>query len=282
MSDAFVALQKLLPQHAISRMAGRLTRSSHPWISRTLIRTVARAFDISLDDAARKSLDDYRSFDDFFTRELAAGARPLPADPDVVVAPADGTVSQAGTIGDATLMQAKGVTYSLEGLLTDGALARCFEGGWFATIYLAPADYHRVHMPCAGTLRRTIAIPGALFSVNPRTEAGIHGLFCRNERLVCCFDTAAGPLVVVLVGALIVASIETVWGGPTSPYRTREAREHDLPIERGAEIGRFKMGSTVIVIAPRSFPPLASPRPGRRLHMGEALTAPMPVSSPRC
>jgi phosphatidylserine decarboxylase len=272
MSDPFVALQKLLPQHLLSRLAGRLTASTHPWVSGPLIRLASRAFDISLADAARKSLDEYRSFDDFFMRELAPGARPLPEGGDVLISPADGTISQLGEISGATLMQTKGVTYSLEALLTDAALARQLEGGWFATIYLAPADYHRVHMPFDGTLRRTIAIPGQLFSVNARTEAGITDLFCRNERLVCFFQTAVGPMVVVLVGALIVASIECVWEGPVSPYRSRVILDHALPLERGAEIGRFRMGSTVIVLTPPGgFAPLPSLAPGERVRYGSVL-----------
>jgi phosphatidylserine decarboxylase len=273
MSDPFVALQRVLPQHALSRLAGMFTSSTHPWIRRPLIRLVSQAFGISLDEAARRSPDEYRSFDDFFTRELAPGARPMPSDPNVIVSPADGTVSQTGRISNATLLQAKGIGYSLEGLLTDADLARRLDGGWFATVYLAPADYHRVHMPFDGTLIQTVTVPGALFSVNARTENGVAGLFCRNERLVCVFDTAFGPLAVVLVGALIVASIETVWDGPASPYRDREIRTHALPLARGAEIGRFRMGSTVIVVAPPTCPDIVGLTPGCRMRMGEALTA---------
>jgi phosphatidylserine decarboxylase len=274
MTDPFVALQKLVPQHLVSRLAGRLTASTHPWLSRALIRTASRIFSVSLEDAARTSLDDYRSFDDFFTRELAPGARPMPEDPTALAAPADGTLSRFGTASGGTLIQAKGITYSLESLLCDARLARRFEGGWFATTYLAPADYHRVHMPFSATLRSTTAIPGELFSVNARTEAGISDLFCRNERLVCCFSSAAGPMVVVLVGALIVASIETVWEGPASPFRQLERRDHALTLERGSELGRFKMGSTVIVITPPgSFIPSPELRPGQRIRLGQALAS---------
>jgi phosphatidylserine decarboxylase len=271
MTDPFAALQRVLPQHLISRLAGHLTSSTHPWISRTLIDLARRTYGISLADAALPSPADYRSFDEFFTRALAPGARPLPDDPQLLVSPADGTISQAGLIERGRLMQAKGVTYSLESLLTDGTLARQLDGGWFGTIYLAPADYHRVHLPLDATLVRTTAIPGALFSVNARTEAAILDLFCRNERLVCCFETSFGPFVVVLVGALIVASIETVWDGPASPYRARSERRYRLALTRGSEIGRFKMGSTVIVLTPRgAFAPTAA-RPGQRVRVNEAL-----------
>lgn len=272
MSDFFVRLQNVLPQHGLSRLAGAFTRSHNPLIRRALIGAARRAFDISLADAARRSPDEYRSFDDFFTRELAPGARPLPADPHALASPADGTLSQLGTIERGALVQAKGHTYSARSLLGDAALARQFDGGWFGTIYLAPADYHRVHVPLDGTLIQSTEIPGELFSVNARTEAGLLGLFCRNERLVCLFETETGPLVVVMVGALIVASIDTPWGGPVSPYRQVLVRRHRLPMRRGDELGRFRMGSTAIVITPPGrFRPHAELASGQRVLMGQAL-----------
>lgn len=272
MSNAFSRLQKLLPQHGLSRLVGRFTSARHPWIRRPLISTISRAYNISLSDAARKHPDDYLSFDDFFTRELAEGARPLPSNPNAIVSPADGTLSQCGDIQDRCLLQAKGIQYRLGSLLEDEDLARRFDGGWFSTIYLAPADYHRVHVPYDGRLIQSTAIPGALFSVNGRTEAGIIGLFCRNERLVCLFETEFGPMVVVLVGALIVASIDTLWHGPISPYQRIETHQPDLPFERGAELARFRMGSTAIVILPAGVAE-ARPEiiPGHRVRMGETL-----------
>ncbi len=245
MSDPFAALQRLLPQHALSRCIGKLANSRTRWIRRAFIHGFARAYGVTLDDADHDSLDDYRSFNEFFTRALRVGARPMPSDPRAAVCPADGSVSQVGPIDNGNLLQAKGNLYSLTSLL--GEPHPEFDGGTFCTIYLAPHNYHRVHLPVAGTLMETTAIPGQLFSVNARTEASIQSLFARNERLVCRFATAHGAMAVVLVGALIVASIETVWGGTPSPYQRVSRTPYDLTFERGAEIGRFLVGSTVIV-----------------------------------
>lgn len=276
MSGPFIALQQLLPQHALSRFGGRLASSTDPRLSRLLIRNFARVYDINLDEAERESLDDYSSFNDFFTRALKPDARPLPTDPLAVVSPADGAVSQAGIIQRGRILQAKGHTYSVESLLGEAAVE--FEGGSFATIYLAPSDYHRVHTPVRGRLVKTRAVPGALYSVNGRTEAAIEGLFARNERLVCEFATTHGRVMVVLVGAMIVASIETVWEGPSSPYQSEEVSRFDQPDQtpqfyaRGAEIGRFLLGSTAIICFERGRarldPQLA---PGRKVRMGEAI-----------
>ena len=215
-----------------------------PFIRRFFIHSFARAYNISLADAERKHLDDYQSFNDFFTRSLAADARPMPEQPNRLACPVDGTVSQTGRIERDLLMQAKGHQYSLNSLA--GETGRGFNHGDFCTIYLAPSNYHRIHLPCDAKLVETRAIPGALFSVNGVTEEGIPGLFCRNERLVCRFETDAGPMVLVLVGALIVASIETVWSGPASPYREEIVSEHNQDFRQGDEIGRFLLGSTVI------------------------------------
>ena len=244
MSSFFLGLQKVLPQHGLSRLVGWLAESEISIIRRTFIHLFAKAYDISLADAQRKELDDYHSFNDFFTRALAEGARPLPEQAKVLACPVDGTVSQVGRIQRDQLMQAKGHQYTLNSLAA--ATGKGFEDGDFCTIYLAPSNYHRIHLPCDGTLVETRAIPGALFSVNGVTEAGIPGLFCRNERLVCRFATEHGPMLVVLVGALIVASIETVWAGPVSPYREETVTQHQQAFKRGDEIGRFLLGSTVI------------------------------------
>ncbi len=272
MSNPFSRLQNVLPQHGLSRLVGRLTSSRTPWLKDALIRSLSQFYEISLADAARKQAADYHSFDDFFTRELAPGARPLPDAQNALVSPADGTISQCGPVAQGMLMQAKGIHYRLGSLLYDEQLARQFEGGWFATVYLAPADYHRVHVPFDGTLVGCTAIPGQLFSVNARTEAGIRDLFCRNERLVCRFDTAFGPMVVILVGALIVASIDTVWDGPRSPYPEVRQQQLALPFARGDELGRFRMGSTAIVLTPPgALDPDTSLAPGVRVQMGQSL-----------
>lgn len=244
MSQFFLGLQRVLPQHGLSRLVGWLASSQTPFIRRFFIHSFARAYNISLADAERKHLDDYQSFNDFFTRSLAADARPMPEQPNRLACPVDGTVSQTGKIERDLLMQAKGHQYSLNSLA--GETGKGLDHGDFCTIYLAPSNYHRIHLPCDAKLVETRAIPGALFSVNGVAEEGIPGLFCRNERLVCRFETDAGPMVLVLVGALIVASIETVWSGPPSPYREEIVSEHNQDFRQGDEIGRFLLGSTVI------------------------------------
>jgi phosphatidylserine decarboxylase len=269
--SAFLQLQKLLPQHGLSRLLGRIAASESPLLSRTLIDIFSRIYGVRLDDAARRNPRDYRSFNDFFTRELASDARPVDGCGAELISPADGTLSQFGIIEQGQLIQAKGTPYACAELLGDDGLAALLDGGWFATVYLAPRDYHRVHLPFAGTLRRTREIPGELFSVNATTEASVQGLFCRNERLVCEFHTLAGPMAVVLVGALIVASIETVWDGPISPYQERRERRYDIPFARGAEIGRFLLGSTVIVLLPPNTFSAGSLAPDQTVRVGSVL-----------
>lgn len=269
--SAFVSLQKLLPQHLISRVAGRLASSEHPWLRERLIRAFAKAYGVNMAEAERPDLADYRSFNDFFSRALTPGARPIDPAADAVVSPADGVVSQTGTIEDGQLLQAKGIRYSFEAL-ADAAAHPDFEGGAFATVYLSPSDYHRVHLPFAGRLVRTVAIPGKLFSVNATTEAGVEGLFAINERLVMEFETAHGRMLVVMVGAMVVASIETVWDGPRSPYREKVVTEHDLAFETGAEIGRFLLGSSVVLaFEPGRVDLRGDLAAGTVLRMGEAI-----------
>lgn len=276
--SAFVQLQRLLPQHALSRLLGRF--ASSPLLSRPLIHAFSAAYGISLEEAERRSVDEYQTFNDFFTRSLEPSARPLPDDRSALVSPADGAVSQLGTITSGQLLQAKGIRYSLTSLVLDNTAERTFDGGWFATIYLAPSDYHRVHVPIDCTLKRSVAVPGELFSVNAKTEAGVERLFCRNERLVMHFDSAIGPFVLVMVGALIVASIETVFNAPMSPYRAEESSTHDRAFARGDEIGRFLLGSTVIVIVPRdTFAPSPRLAVGSRVRMGESLGNIRPAQS---
>ena len=265
----FAAVQRLLPQHALTRWMGRLAASETVWIKDTFIRVFSALYGVDLTDAARSNRADYRSFNDFFTRTLKPGARPFPADDRAIACPADGTVSQSGRIESGRLLQAKGVRYSLDSLAGD--LGDGFDGGSFVTVYLAPYNYHRVHTPCAGKLTATRAVPGALFSVNAGTEASVADLFCRNERLVCRLRTPYGDLLVVLVGAMIVGSIATPWPGPVSPYRTIETHEPNVSYAKGDELGRFLLGSTVILCAPPGTARLSLLSPGQGVSVGEAI-----------
>ncbi|MGI9326246.1 MAG: archaetidylserine decarboxylase [Pseudomonadales bacterium] len=271
MSEAFAALQRALPQHTLTRLVGKLAHSEAPLVKDTFIRLFARAYDISLDQAEVQSLAGFPSFNAFFTRALRADARPIDSDPSSVTSPADGSVSQCGNITQGALLQAKGTHYSLDSLV-GSAVSKRYEGGRFITVYLAPSDYHRYHLPLAGKLIRSRSIPGALFSVNAKTEAAISDLFCRNERLVCTFETAAGPMLMIMVGALIVGAIDTVFGSPPSPYVREASAEHDQVFTKGEELGRFLLGSTVIVCLP---PGSGSWRkdlvPGTPVRMGEAI-----------
>jgi phosphatidylserine decarboxylase len=270
MSNLFSRFQKVLPQHQLSRFIGALAASENAAISKIFITQFAKAYNISLYEAERKSLSEYVSFNDFFTRSLEPSARPMPTQRDLLASPVDGAISQLGKIDDSQLMQAKGHKYSLHSLAGDAA--RGLDNGDYCTIYLAPNDYHRIHLPFAGELEQTFAVPGALFSVNAATQEGIEGLFCRNERLVCRFNTEFGPMLVVLVGALIVASIETVWSGPASPYSSQAYNNYSIELNRGDEIGRFLLGSTVICCFPRGAVELnPAVKIGRKIRLGENL-----------
>jgi phosphatidylserine decarboxylase len=250
--------QYLLPQHALSRLVHIATRSEKPWLRDRLLAGFLDRFDVDLDEAEREDPADYRSFNDFFTRSLKPGARPLADAP--IVSPVDGRVSQQGEINETRLFQAKGRRFDLKGLLGDKEAAEPFHNGHFCTLYLAPHNYHRIHMPLDGKLTGLRHIPGRLFSVNPATTRVIPRLFARNERVVAHFDTQYGPMALVMVGAMLVGSIETVWSGEiTPPTRLRE-RELPLPaasqraLKQGDEVGRFNMGSTVILVLPESAP----------------------------
>lgn len=243
--------QYLMPQHRLSRLVGQLAASTTPWIKNTFIQKFAARYQIDMSEAAQPDLSQYDSFNAFFTRALKPGARPIAGDDHTVACPADGAISQIGSIAEDRVFQAKGHHYRLADLLASEQDADTYMGGQFATVYLSPRDYHRVHMPLAGTLTRTVYVPGDLFSVNTRTAATVPNLFARNERLVCHFDTAVGPMVVILVGAMIVASMETVWGGLEPIGNTIRVREHQgVQLARGAEMGRFLLGSTAIVLFP--------------------------------
>ncbi len=241
--------QYLLPQHALSRLVGKLAASKTPWLKDAFIRRFAARYQVDMSEAAQPDLSQYACFNDFFTRPLKAGARTINAQADSIVCPADGAVSQLGPITGDQVFQAKGHSYSLSDLLASEADAKAFENGHFATIYLSPRDYHRVHMPFAGTLTKSVYVPGDLFSVNTRTAENVPNLFARNERLVAHFDTALGPMVVILVGAMIVASIETVWGG-LEPIgnQVRVSKPDNVQLAKGDEMGRFLLGSTAIVL----------------------------------
>jgi phosphatidylserine decarboxylase len=251
-AELFVALQRLLPQHALSRLIARAAESKMPWLKNLLVKRAIAAFDINVEEAESSDLDDYENFNSFFTRALKDGARPIDQDSDSLVSPADGAVSQAGPITQQRIIQAKGSDYSASRLLGDAEEAKLFKDGAFTTIYLSPKDYHRVHMPIAGTLMSTRYIPGDLFSVNDKTAQGLPGLFARNERLVCQFDSELGQFALVFVGAMLVAGIETVWGGFENPgrgaVRNADFSGRDLSFDKGDEIGRFKFGSTVILL----------------------------------
>jgi phosphatidylserine decarboxylase len=249
----FILLQHLLPQHLLSRAVGYLAESRCNWIKRPFIKTFAKQYKVNMSEAVIEDLQQFENFNAFFTRELKPGMRPL--DEAAVVSPADGAISQIGPINYGRILQAKGRGYGLSTLLGGQAdLAELFINGHFATIYLSPSDYHRVHMPVTGTLRETLYVPGDLYSVNQTTAEGVDNLFARNERLVAIFDTEQGPMAMILVGAMIVAGIETVWGGQVAPPQNKGWRvDHQTPAEpvilkQGEEMGRFKLGSTVVLL----------------------------------
>ena len=252
--SAGVALQHLLPKQALTSLAGMLAGVRGGPATTAAIRTFVQRYGVNMVEAAEPDIAAYPTFNDFFTRALKPGARPL-AQADLIC-PVDGAISQFGAIDGDRIFQAKGHHYTTQALVGgDGALAAHFHGGLFATLYLSPRDYHRIHMPCAGRLLRMIHVPGDLFSVNPATAQGVPGLFARNERVVCVFDGEAGPWVLVLVGATIVGSMATVWHGVVNPPRPGQVREwayhnQDLRLAQGQEMGRFLLGSTVVMLFP--------------------------------
>ncbi len=249
-----VLLQYLLPKQALTTLAGHVANACAGALTTALIRWFVKRYAVDMAEAAESDLTRYKSFNAFFTRPLRSGVRPIAmAD---LVCPVDGAVSQCGLIRDDQIFQAKGHHNTTAALVGgDTSLAEQFAGGTFATIYLSPRDYHRIHMPCDGTLRRMIHVPGELFSVNPTTARGVPGLFARNERVVCVFDSAQGPFVLVLVGATIVGSMATVWHGIVNPPRPGGVREwlyadREIALHKGDEMGRFLLGSTVVLLFP--------------------------------
>ena len=282
MSDRLAVLpQYLLPKQALTTLAGKFASARLGGLTTSVIRWFVGRYNVNMGEAANPDITSYASFNDFFTRALKDGARPL-ADADLIC-PVDGAISQFGPIAKDQVFQAKGHSYSTTALVGgDAALGARFENGHFATLYLSPRDYHRIHMPCSGRLLRMIHVPGALFSVNPATARGVPGLFARNERVVCVFEGTEGelsgrPWVLVLVGATIVGSMATVWHGVVNPPRPGMVREwgyldKSIELAQGAEMGRFLLGSTVVMLFPKGplqFNP--SWQPGRALRMGEAM-----------
>lgn len=282
----FLASQYLAPHHLVSRFFGYASDCREPAVKNWMISRFVRKYGVNMSEALQEDPLAYDCFNDFFTRALKDGARPLDEEPGAVVCPADGAISQMGAIEQGRIFQAKGHSYGLADLLGgDTERAAPFQGGQFATIYLSPKDYHRVHMPVAGTLREMIHVPGRLFSVNPLTARNVPRLFARNERVVCIFDTEHGPMAVVLVGAMIVASIETVWAGLVTPHKRRirsvrydAAARAPIHLEKGAEMGRFKLGSTAIVLfGPDKIRWADTPSVLGPVRMGELLALPAPV-----
>lgn len=280
MDQVKITLQYILPKHLISRLVGLLAAAKLGFITHSLIKLFIKSYGINMAEAQQENASDYRSFNEFFTRPLKAGLRPIVADDNMLAHPVDGAVSQLGAIEGDQLIQAKGHYYSVQALLGgDEATAAPYKNGQFACIYLAPKDYHRIHMPIAGTLREMIYVPGELFSVNPLTAENVPGLFARNERVVTIFDTEVGPMALVLVGATIVASIETVWAGTVTPPRGSDVFRWQYPetgpnavhLAKGAEMGRFKLGSTVVLtFAENVIEFLPNNYPGSVTRMGTA------------
>ena len=277
MSDRLAVLpQYLIPKQALTLLAGQIASARAGRLTTRLIAWFVQRYRVNMAEAANPDIASYTSFNDFFTRALKPGARPLAQ--AELICPVDGAISQFGRIEGSQIFQAKGHHYSSTALVGgDAALARQFDDGYFATLYLSPRDYHRIHMPCDGVLRRMIYVPGELFSVNPTTARGVPGLFARNERVVCVFEGARGPFVLVLVGATIVGSMETVWHGVVNAKRTGQVgdwryEDGSKLIKQGEEMGRFLLGSTVVMLfpkAPLQFNPAW--QPGGAIRLGEVM-----------
>ena len=277
MSDRLAVLpQYLLPKQALTTLAGKFASARLGGLTTSVIRWFVGRYNVNMAEAANPDIASYTSFNDFFTRALKPGARPL-AQADLIC-PVDGAISQFGPIAKDQVFQAKGHTYSTTALVGgDAAAAARFDNGHFATLYLSPRDYHRIHMPCDGRLTRMIYIPGDLFSVNPTTARGVPGLFARNERVVCVFENDAGPFVLTLVGATIVGSMATVWHGQVNPPRPGTIKEWDyapgeVTLKKGDEMGRFLLGSTVVMLFPKRRLRFTDAwAPARAISMGEAM-----------
>jgi phosphatidylserine decarboxylase len=276
-SDRLAVLpQYLLPKQALTMLAGKLAGAEAGGLTTSIIRWFVGRYGVNMAEAANPDIASYASFNEFFTRPLRAGVRPLAA--AGLICPVDGAISQFGAIERDQIFQAKGHSYSTAALVGgDRELAARFENGSFATLYLSPRDYHRIHMPCDGRLIRMIHVPGALFSVNPTTARGVPGLFARNERVVCVFDSPHGPFVLTLVGATIVGSMATVWHGVVNPPRPGHLREWSYADQRiefrqGDEMGRFLLGSTVVMLFPKGVVRFNLDwAPAQAIRLGEAM-----------
>jgi len=278
LKDLLFALpQYLLPHHALSRGLSKLTHSENKWLKNLMIGLVSKLYRINWDEAAGSSASDYPNFNAFFTRALKPGARAWPAEANAIASPADGCISQIGAITGGEMVQAKGKSFTVAALLGEENRAAAFQDGLFVTIYLSPRDYHRLHMPVAGTLREMVHIPGRLFSVNAATANAVPGLFARNERVVAMFATEAGPMALVLIGAIFVSSIETVWHGVVTPptagaIRTWRYEDNPPTLAMAEEMGRFNMGSTIIVLFAKDavqWPP--ERKAGQPIRLGDLL-----------
>ena len=270
--------QYLLPKRVLTQLAGRFANLRGGALTHAVVRKFVAHYGVDMGEAADSRIENYATFNDFFTRALRAGARPIADAP--FVCPVDAAISQFGPIEHDQIFQAKGHSYSTRALVGgDQELAHRFDHGHFATLYLAPKDYHRIHMPCEGRLTRMIYVPGDLFSVNPLTARHVPSLFARNERVVCVFDTAHGPFINVLVGATIVGSVATVWHGVVNPPRTRDIRDwryadQNIVLAKGEEMGRFLLGSTVVMLFPRNVVTFVPDwAPSRPVRLGEAMAA---------
>ena len=268
--------QYILPQHGLTALAQRISQSRKPWLYKPLIRGFSRAFPVNLEESEH-GIDQFECFNQFFTRGLKAGCREFPSDPNILTSPSDGRLSQLGPIEQGRIFQAKGHDFTAAELIGDAALAKHFDGGHFATIYLAPHDYHRVHMPFSGRLTHEIRIPGRLFSVSDTTSRVIPRLYARNERMIALFDTASGPMAVVMVAAMLVAGIETAWAPDDSPRpgpaMKIQSVESTIELARGDELGRFHWGSTVVLLTGHGFSGwLPELQPGQLMRLGQAMT----------
>lgn len=281
-----IRLFYILPHHLVSRLVYFVTRLKGPLVQ-PMIKWFIEKFDVDMSDSELQDITAYKTFNEFFTRALMPEARPVVSGQNILTSPVDGTVSEAGNISDQNIFQAKGHEYTVSELLGgDESMASLFENGRFATIYLAPYNYHRIHMPVDGILKRMLHIPGRLFSVAPWTVVGVPRLFARNERVVCLFTTPAGPMAMVLVGAINVAAIETVWAGLVTPPMGKKISDFDYRqtkklYPKGTEMGRFNMGSTVILLSAANVEWLPKIRNGQKLKMGELIGHfPSPESTP--
>jgi phosphatidylserine decarboxylase len=251
----FSGFQYLLPHHLLSRLVYAFMRIRLAPVKNVQIALIGSMVGVEWNEAKLENISDYENFNDFFTRELARGARPIDPDPQSFTCPSDGRISQYGRITNDRILQAKGHHYTIRSLLANDPACAEFNNGFFHTVYLAPRDYHRVHMPVGGTLQRMIHVPGRLFSVAPYTVRQVPNLFARNERVVSLFETSYGPMALVLVGAMLVSSMETVWSGLVTPPRGKKIvhgdwSRRDIQLKKGQEMGRFNMGSTVILLLP--------------------------------